>query len=217
MPEKPLRKTLELPIFDDTVEVDVDFRLIETVERVFGTVADIVAGDTLVHNPRRYQIAEVIASWVRSREHKRKDVHEHVITAPPERLQVYIGAIQGAVLYSLSYVSEDELDKLARGEDLDSSGEEDSDGGDPDDDGELNGDTDGNGDADDGGDTADSDDGDGSEDDGGWFDDGDDDLSVVGESTDDPEGADSSDDDSTATAGSSGSEDDFGWFDRWWR
>lgn len=116
---KPMRKTLELEVCGQAVDVDVNWRIIEVVERTFGTVADLVASDTLVHNPMRYKVAEVIAEWVRSRELRRKDVYEYVLKCRTEELQVYIGAIQGAVLYSLSYIEEKDFDKLTQGKDLD--------------------------------------------------------------------------------------------------
>lgn len=118
---KALKKTISLEVCDQTVDVDVNWRIIEVVESTFGVVADLVASDTLVTNPMRSKVAEVISEWVRSRDLRKKDIYEDVLGASLEDLQVYIGAIQGAVLYSLSYIEEDELDQLTQGKDLESS------------------------------------------------------------------------------------------------
>ena len=61
MAEKPLRATIEVPIGDDDVAVDINWRVIEQVERVFGVLADLVASDILVNYPTRHKVAEVIA------------------------------------------------------------------------------------------------------------------------------------------------------------
>ena len=119
MAEKPLRATIEVPIGDDDVAVDINWRVIEQVERVFGVLADLVASDILVNYPTRHKVAEVIALWCAGPDHRRKDVIEEVMTADTKTLQRYIGAIQGAVLYVLRHVEKDQMEKLAAGEDLD--------------------------------------------------------------------------------------------------
>lgn len=120
---KQLRKTLEVPIFDEPVLVDVSFRIIEVVERIYSTNADMVSVD--LGNPvrvQRHKVAAVMAEWLRGREkelgHSRAEIIEHVTTAPPDRLNVYVGSIQGAILYSLKYINDDQLAALSRGEDL---------------------------------------------------------------------------------------------------
>lgn len=116
---KPLKSTLEIPLDDDEILVDVNWRVIEQVERVFGTLADLVASDTLVNNPRRHTVAEVIALWAQSRGYRRREVLEMVMTSDHQTLQRYIGAIQGAVLFVLRHVDEKDMKRLASGLDLD--------------------------------------------------------------------------------------------------
>lgn len=120
---KNIRETLEVEVCGETVSLDIDWRVIEIVERTFGAVADLVASDTLVHTPTRYQVAEVISEWVKDRTLPKSKVRESVMLAGQEALQTYIGAIQGAVLYSLSYIDEEQLDALTQGKDLEGEGE----------------------------------------------------------------------------------------------
>jgi len=121
-----IRETLEVEVAGETVSLDIDWRVIEIVERTFGAVADLVATDTLVNAPTRHQIADVISEWVKSREMPKSKIRESVMLASQELLQSYIGAIQGAILYSLSYITEEQLDTLTGGDDLD--GEESEEG-----------------------------------------------------------------------------------------
>lgn len=123
---KNIRETLEVEVCGETVSLDISWRIIEIVERTFGAVADLVASETLVNTPTRYQVAEVISEWVKDRSLPKSKVRESVMMASQEALQSYIGAIQGAVLYSLSYIDEDQLDTLTGGEDLPGDGEEQS-------------------------------------------------------------------------------------------
>lgn len=113
-----IRETLEIEVKGETVSLDIDWRVIEIVERTFGSVADLVVSDTLVNSPTRYQIADVISEWVKSRDMPKSQVREAVMLASQELLNEYIGAIQGAVLYSLNYITEEQLDKLTSGDDL---------------------------------------------------------------------------------------------------
>lgn len=114
----PMRANIDLEVCGEEVSFDIDWRIIEIVERTFGAVADLVASDVLVRNPTRYQVADVIIEWIRGTNLKKSDVRQYVMTASQEELQTYIGAIQGAVLYSLSYIDEEQLDLLTQGQDL---------------------------------------------------------------------------------------------------
>jgi hypothetical protein len=69
---------------------------------------------------KRSDIAVVMMGWIDSAGVKvdREQVFEDIITAPEKVIRKYVGAIQGAVMYSLREISEDELKKLADGEDI---------------------------------------------------------------------------------------------------
>ena len=123
--KRQLKKTLDLPLPDgETTTINVDFRIIEIVERVYNQNADLVASIDLATPARmlRSKVAAVIVEWLATKEtgFKRSEIKEFVITAPPPMLNVFSGCIQAAVLYSLKYIDEDQFDRLARGEDLDS-------------------------------------------------------------------------------------------------
>lgn len=121
---KQMKKTLELPLPDgDVLTMEVTFRIIEIVERVYQRNADMVVSIDLA-NPQlmlRSKIADVIAEWISMRhtEWKRSEIREWVITRPPLELNVYAGCIQAAVMYSLKYIDDAQFAKLIRGEDLD--------------------------------------------------------------------------------------------------
>jgi len=118
---KPLRKNIDLTISGETVSVSVDWEVIEIVETVFGGMADLVVTDTLVNYPPRHKVADVICQWVaKSNPGKDKaEVRSEVITARHTDFSAYVGAIQGAVLYSLREIDESQLDDLTSGKDLD--------------------------------------------------------------------------------------------------
>lgn len=124
----PMRSSIELEVDGEEVEFNIDWQVIEIVERTFGAVADLVASDVLVRNPTRYQVADVMQEWLRGTNLKKSDVRKAVMTASQEQLQSYIGAIQGAVLYSLDYIDEEQLDLLTQGEDLADESEGDDEG-----------------------------------------------------------------------------------------
>jgi hypothetical protein len=124
MAQRQLKKTLEIPLPDDsTVSINVDFRIIEIVERVYNQNADIVASVDLANPARmlRSKIAMVISDWVALRDtgFRRQDIKEFVMTARPEKLNVFSGCIQAAVLYSLKYIDDAQFEKLSKGQDLD--------------------------------------------------------------------------------------------------
>lgn len=127
---KHLRKTLEIPLPDGEVAVvDVNFRIIEIVERIYDTNADVVASINLASPEKmlRSKIAAVIVEWLSTVEtnFKRSEIREYVMTAEPKLLNVYSGCIQAAVLYSLKYINDEEFKQLSSGKDLEPSSEAD--------------------------------------------------------------------------------------------
>jgi len=119
-----MKKTLELPLPDgETLTMEVTFRIIEIVERVYQKNADMVVSVDLASpiHMLRSKIADVISEWVATRQtnFKRSEIREFVITRQPMDLNVYAGCIQAAVMYSLKYIDDDQFAKLTRGEDLD--------------------------------------------------------------------------------------------------
>lgn len=119
-----LRHAITLPLGDDEVELDVDFRLLALIERGFDMRAEYVAGLLeLDHRIRRSQVADVIVAWIAERTdalagRRRIDVLEEITTAPEETFRRYVGALQGAIQFSLRKITDEELEKLSRGEDL---------------------------------------------------------------------------------------------------
>lgn len=118
---KPLRQTIEIPVAGETYAVDVTFRIIEIVERVYERRADIVG--IMLQNELeilRSDVAKVIAEWLKAAriDHDRDEVYQAVLTAPAPDLRVYVGCIAGAIYYSLKEIDADELKKAARGESL---------------------------------------------------------------------------------------------------
>ena len=119
--DAPIKKTLKVPLLDEEVAVPVTFQVIEVVERVWDCNADLIVAQVLT-NPRRVQrrkVAETIVEWAfEHTEIPRSKIREYVITAPASLINVYAGLIQGAVLYALHYIDDEQLAALAKGEDL---------------------------------------------------------------------------------------------------
>jgi hypothetical protein len=116
-----IRKSLDVPVLGVTVTVDVNFRIIEIIERVYQKKAELAAAD--LDSPEkvlRSKVAEVISLWLAplTNDFDRIEIKEAVMTSTPEMLNVYCGCIQGAVLFTLKYVTADELEKLSKGESL---------------------------------------------------------------------------------------------------
>ena len=101
---KALKRTLTLPIFDQEVVVDVDFRVIEVVERTFDMSADAVIamfGDT--RRVQRHKVADVIVGWLAFHDlgAKRRDIREFVMRSSPDHLTLYVSSIYAALLFTL--------------------------------------------------------------------------------------------------------------------
>lgn len=120
---KPLKASIQIPYDDDDINIDIDWRVLEQVERVYGDLAEKIATETLVINPMRHKIAEVISSWLSAKGYKKRDVYQYVITSDAKTLGRYVGSIQGAILYMLRHITDEQLVTLMRGEDLDEKGE----------------------------------------------------------------------------------------------
>ena len=116
-----IKKTLNIEVDGKEYEVPVNFRAIEIVETVYDCTADQVIGVHLVDPSRmkRIQIARVIAQWIDPPAGvSRADIYQKVVVCKTADLTKYAGAIQGAVAYALDYIGLDELDMLAKGQDL---------------------------------------------------------------------------------------------------
>lgn len=121
---KPIRKTIDLPLYDDEVSIDVTFEILEIVERVYEMRAEYVAARLQPQHPvaiLRKDVAAVAVGWLTPRvlSHTRQEIREYVMTANAETLNRYIGAIQAAILYSLKEISDEEFEALSKGQDLD--------------------------------------------------------------------------------------------------
>lgn len=116
-----LRTTVTVCLFGEEYEFDVDFRIIEIVERVYDANVDLCAHVYLATNPKLSQVAEIMHQWLRikTNKHKRDDVKGEIYGMDREDLQKVIGAIQGACAYMRKQIGDDELKKLANGQDLD--------------------------------------------------------------------------------------------------
>lgn len=109
-----LRKTLVLEVLGEEVTVDVDFRMIETMERVFGQSADmLIPLFTDVGQVQRRHVADVVAELLGRKltvTLKRQDVREYIITAPAEDYFVIATQLQLALLFILKHMAADQFD-----------------------------------------------------------------------------------------------------------
>jgi hypothetical protein len=125
---KPLRQSIEILVGDSSVAIDVTFRIIEVIERHYDMRAELVGKLILENDARikRTDVARVMVSWFDAAkvEFPRDDLFEAVLTAPDASLRKYIGAIQGAIWYSLKEITADELKALARGENIRQEGDD---------------------------------------------------------------------------------------------
>lgn len=116
-----ISKTITFDIGETEYEVPVTFRVIEIAESVFDVTADQIMGHELV-NPARIKrtlVAKVITQWVTlPKGVRRSDLYEQVMTCSASQLAKYAGCIQGAIAFALSYIGDEELQILTRGEDL---------------------------------------------------------------------------------------------------
>lgn len=123
-----IKKTILIQIKEEEVCVDVDFSIIEKVERVYNCTAEVAAAIHLTDMMRikRSQIAQVISLWVQGKTKcNPSDVNEYVQTASQKSLYKFAGMIQAAILFSIRgddgqpLITSDQFDKLINGEDID--------------------------------------------------------------------------------------------------
>lgn len=121
MAEKTLRKSILLTVLEEEVSVDVDFRLLELLERVFdaGSVDRVVP---LLVDPTsvpRSKVADVIADLLMrkaSNKLTRSEIREDVITSDlPTVYSGNVAALFAAACYALKQVGSDEFDKINAG------------------------------------------------------------------------------------------------------
>lgn len=129
---RQIKKTLEIPIEDEVYDTPITFALLEVVERVFEVPADEVPrlltpyfafAPHLGGNPQRSKVAEIIAGWITEStgcELSRNCIREVVGFSLPDRYNVYVGCIQGALLFAWKRIDEEQLNTLSKGESLES-------------------------------------------------------------------------------------------------
>lgn len=116
-----MKKTISFEAAGHEFEVPVDFSAIEVVESVYQLNVEMVM--TQLADPAmimRTKVARVISTWPKQMPKglRRQEVYESVVTTDSDNLARYVGTIQGALGFALGYISETQLDTLARGEDL---------------------------------------------------------------------------------------------------
>jgi hypothetical protein len=115
---KPLRKTLEIELFGEPVPVDIDFRVVEILERGFNRPADeLIRPLSTMTGVQRRHVADVICDWVARVPNlgwKRLEIREHVMTAPPEVYYRWVAQLSTALLYCLKHMSDEEFDRIKR-------------------------------------------------------------------------------------------------------
>jgi len=113
---KPLRKTLELDLFGEPVPVDVDFRVVEIVERAFNASADdLIRPLASLAGVQRRHVADVICDWVTrvpNLGYRRQEIREHVMTAPASQYYLWVAQISNALLYTLKHMTDEEFDRI---------------------------------------------------------------------------------------------------------
>lgn len=118
---KPLRQSVSIPIGKSSISVEVTFRILEIVERVYDIRADYVKlALQLDKYIKRTDVSNVLLGWLEVVGEKidREEVFETVMTCEEATLRKYVGAIQGAIMYSLKECTEEELQQLADGKDI---------------------------------------------------------------------------------------------------
>jgi hypothetical protein len=112
-----LRKTIDLEVLGETITVDVDFRLIEVMERAFNTSADLLVPRFLnIESLQRRLVADVIADLlVRKGElrFKREQVREYVITAEPDGYTLLATQLLIALMFTIRMIDGQKFDAAA--------------------------------------------------------------------------------------------------------
>lgn len=113
--QQPLRKSLVLAVCGQEIAVEIDFRFIETMERVFGQSADMLIPLFIdVGQVQRRHTADVIAELIGRKvgvELKRAEVREFVITATADEYFVLATQLQLALLFILRHMPGENFDQ----------------------------------------------------------------------------------------------------------
>jgi len=136
--KQSLRKTIVLPIqLENSIEevlINVDWDILEKVERVYNTSAEYVAAQILVNvaHVQRRHVAQILCLWCQGKTKlKQVEITEAVQTADQDQLYRYVGMIQAAVLWSIRgadgkpLITDAQFDQLVNGEDIEQSEDED--------------------------------------------------------------------------------------------
>lgn len=122
---KPLRKQIEVFVGDRSVMLNVDMRVIEIVESVYDTNVDVVATQilTIPAYNQLTKLASVVQQWLLPGHFQqlglsRQDVKSVIYGASPNEIAKLTGCIQAACLYARNYITDEQMERLARGEDL---------------------------------------------------------------------------------------------------
>lgn len=134
---KPLRKQIELTIADRSVMLNVDMRVIEIVESVYDTNVDVVATQilTIPALNQLTKLSAVIQQWLLPGHYQqlglsRSDVKQAIFGASPDDISRITGCVQAACLYARNYITDEQMERLARGEDLEPQPDQQDDDGD---------------------------------------------------------------------------------------
>lgn len=98
----------------EVVAVDITFRQLEVIERVWNKGLDqVIVELSGAGNVKRFQIADVIAQWVPLGSSKMTSaaIKEAVMLSPPEQFSMYAGLVLTVASYALSYIKDDDFKK----------------------------------------------------------------------------------------------------------
>jgi hypothetical protein len=116
MTAKPLRRVLDIELLTAEFKVDVDFRLIEVLERAFGMSADALV-DIFLQRMRvqRRHVADVLAEILprAGATQTRTEIREAVITLDLEAFAVLVSQLQAALLFIIKHMTPEEFDKVS--------------------------------------------------------------------------------------------------------
>lgn len=112
-----LKKTLTLFVLEREFQVEINFRIVDVIERAFDRSADAVLmmfAQNNIGSIRRGQIADVIASWLleSGADVKVRDVREYVLTSPAEQIAPFYGQVMAALLYATRAIDSAGFDTL---------------------------------------------------------------------------------------------------------
>lgn len=110
-----LRKSLALELLGEEVTIEVDFRLLEIIERVFDVeVSALLPLMADVGRVQRRYTAEVLADALTRRAGNawsRTEIREEVMTMGVEEYTLLVAKLGAAVLFTLRHMTSDEYDK----------------------------------------------------------------------------------------------------------